>query len=205
MKKQVSTVVMISLLVALGHLGESPLQAQASEGISSAKLEKESRVTLEDVPVTVLNQAAQLGISFDKKWFREVSDGGISYELKTKINGDCHSIEFDQDGYLEDVEILTKRSALPSAHEQNLRRSLVEKYQKYRITRVQKQWSGEVADLAVSLEQGIPAGAVVLLYEIELIAKVGAEKSPMEVLISPDGEILRERPIQVSNTDILDY
>ena len=81
---------------------------------SQQKYEKEYRITTEDLPTEALNYIN--AFPFDKKikWYREEGLNTSSIEAKTRYKKQKYSIEFSNDGTLEDVEIKIPFKSIPA-------------------------------------------------------------------------------------------
>ena len=106
------------------------------------KVERERRVPGSEFPAFA-HQYLLDSFPGDVKWkfYEEISKDGRTYEAKGRVMGYPYSVEFFPDGSLMDVEKTIRLSELPSAVRADFERDLSDTYQKFRILRVQIQFS----------------------------------------------------------------
>ena len=173
----------------------------SSIAVAQVKYEKEERIPFEDLPPLVIAHLPQIQLNAKRiRYYREFDGNKESYEVKLKKHGSHFSIEFSQDGNLEDIEMLIKKSELPSS----VITSLNETFSSYKLTRIQKQFvHPKEADPANTLRIVLSEDHNTLNhkplyeanYEIEAQCITENGLQNMELLFSADGKLLRGRTI----------
>ena len=173
--------------------------------LAQTKVEVERRVDATDVPAAAREWVRATYESPHRlRWLYEESSDGRSYEAKLKHNGRWHSVEFGEDGVLQDIEIIVRSRELPRAVRQPIRAYLDSAYTRHRIKKIQRQLSGppNVLRQAVHNEK---ADGVTERYEIEFYGKDEREKILWEGLFDDAGRLLEKRRIVLRPTDNLTY
>ena len=105
------------------------------------KYEREHRIKKNQFPAAAHELIEeQLANARKIRYYRETDSTKISYEAKFKVDRLHYSVEFDQEGILEDVEILIKKVDIPNESYANMTAFLEENFNKYRIRRIQQQY-----------------------------------------------------------------
>lgn len=175
-----------------------------SVGYSQQKIERESRIPKHDVPREARDWLAD---SFEQirrvKWYEEISDGGVSYEAKFLLNQKFHSVEFDENGKIQDVEIELNWNDLDPVLGRQIEKSIGEKLDLQKIQRVQIQYSGQEDDLEDFFDEDEQEG-IVTRYEIEFLAKKHDEGIKLfEGLFEENGRLVLVREVIVRGMDNL--
>jgi hypothetical protein len=178
-----------------------PLCAQ-----STAKFEREQRLTTDRVPPAAQAFLADCQPQAKISWYKEQSQDGLSIEAKTKYEGVRYSIEFDTLGQVEDVEVLTSFPDLPTTVQDSICHQLQQEYGRFRLMRVQRQWTAAApATLQALIRSGSSSGPYQERYELVIKARTTTGTEWFEYLFHPTGEVLRKQRIVFRNTDNLDY
>ena len=174
-------------------------------GSAQVKYEQEFRVKEDQVPAEATAYLA--GIPFERKvkWFKEISQDGVSFEAKSKLRGQKFSIEFDTLGYLEDIEIDIEENEVPSASWRAINDYFLETFDKTKVEKIQKQWTGDPMKLREMLETGDEVTGHVTRYEIVLRGFAGGKPKLYELLFDSDGRNLKKLEIVPRYTDNLDF
>ena len=165
---------------------------------SQTKNEHETKVAVSEVPKQAV---AWVNNAYPEKkrlkWYKEISNEGASYEAKLKYCGRWHSVEFSEEGQLEDVEIDHKLDELPNAFQDILQQYLQDNYQRHRVYKVQVQLSGNSQLVAEAIQAGkLPQ--LTVRYELEYFGRVQGEDETWEGLFTEDGKPLQQRKIKQS-------
>lgn len=183
----------------------------SSFAVAQVKYEKEERIPIDDLPPVVQALLSQLQSNAKRiRYYREFDGDKESYEVKFKKHGTHFSIEFSQDGSLEDIEMLIKKSDLPSS----VMTSLNDTFPKCKLTRIQKQFvhpkdADPANTLRIVLSDHHDALNHKLIdeanYEIEAqcVTKNGFQKK--ELLFSSVGKLLSTRTIIAEADDHIIY
>lgn len=186
------------LVCAAMTLGCLPAYAQQ-------KFEREIRVRPQAVPAAAEAFVSACAGTERIRWYQEINLGFYNYEAKVKRNGHHYSIEFDSTGVLQDVEMSIRFSHLPEAVQGAVRAELAGRCSKYRITRVQRQWTGAAQALEELVRNGTTGGQHT--ERIELVFSCKTDRGPVlyEALFDALGKMDSLVEIVPRNTDNLDF
>ena len=172
---------------------------------AQTKVEVERRIDAADVPTLARQWVSE---TYDQarrlRWIYEESGDGLSYEAKLKHRRRWHSVEFGQDGTLQDVEIIVRGRELPEAVRRPVRAYLDSTYTRHRIKKIQRQLTGS-PDIVRQAIRDRQASNVTERYEIEFYGKDEREKALWEGLFDDAGRLLRKRKVVLRPTDNLTY
>lgn len=145
--------------------------------------------------------------SFDKKikWYKEESQEGISFEAKTKFSGSWYSIEFDTLGNVIDVEIKVKPKQLETKQLNKIKNALSGRFDRFKINKVQGHWEASDTTLLEMIKGGTTPRDYKFAYEVVVRGKKGKEWQAYELLIGPDGTVIRELIIVRRATDNIEF
>ena len=171
------------------------------------KMERETRAKKSEVPERAIAFIESISHDVSPKWFWEGIMFPTSYEAKFKFNKAKYSIEFDTLGNLEDVEILAVYEDLPLVVRNEVDESLLEIYEKSKITRVQTQWSGKENDIITAINNNFSFASTQLTvrYEIELKLKQEGRWRLEEWTVDANGKIISQVIVVTPRTDHLEY
>lgn len=144
------------------------------------------------------------------QWYGEENLRGTSIEAKLKSGGQSYSIEFSNSGLIQDVEILTKFSSLPSETRSAINERLKKDFRSYKISKTQTQWTGTKQALKDALinapaKDGKNPDGISIKYELIVRAKKAGASGYYEVLTNKAGQVQTIRQIVQRNTDNLIY
>lgn len=168
-----------------------PLVAQ------NTKQEVEKSISRDEMPVNALTLINQFWNEQKKvDFYREFDGEKISYEAKLKWEGYQYSIEFDEQGLLEDVEQLIEFDQLPDALQNTITVKLEQQYSKFRINHVQRQFLPEGDDVKF-LDQLFNENFqdLTIRYELEVDGQSKSEFGSFELLFDQNGQQIRKRKI----------
>ena len=172
-------------------------------GIAQIKYEKEERILKEELPTVVEELLPKITQDAKRvRYFHEFDGEKESYELKLKKNRAHFSIEFSQNGVLEDIEILIPKSKLPSP----VLEVIDSQFQRYKLTRIQKQFvppkdANPIKTILAVFDKLVKPVA----YEIVVHGKTLTGYKQMEFLIDPTGKLLKKRNLILHNDDHIIY
>lgn len=170
------------------------------------KIEREKRVREEVVPSTAIEFISSLRVPSKIKWYREESLRGISWEAKTKVGKQKHSIEFDEHGVLEDIEIQIPESSLPTEVLEKMMNGLGLHLGKAVIRKIQQQLTGEPEDLRTAFNATHTISPTVTIrYEVVADGKVNGSKQRFEFTFDVHGNLLSHEQILFRHTDNLEF
>lgn len=171
------------------------------------KQEKEIRINGELMPQNAigtlqpfLDEAARI------RFYHETDGTRHSYECKFRHDRKYYSIEFNEDGHLEDVEVGITLKELPEKTAENITEYLKQKFTRNIIRKIQKQFTtgkseqddAEVIKKALDNDEE----NMTIRYEIEVDGKQDKNLTSQEILFDHIGLFIQERNIirrQVDN------
>jgi hypothetical protein len=169
------------------------------------KVEEERRIKKSEVPA---NARKWLRDAYEGKkkvrWYYEETSGEQSYEAKLKWKGHLHSVEFNTEGIIEDIEVKLQEADLPETVRRNLEHYFETTYTSHTILKVQRQWIGSSEDLEDAIDEN-EVEDVETRYEIEFYGRAGSEKEIWEGLFDAQGQMIRKRIIELKPTDNLRF
>lgn len=164
-----------------------------------AKNEVEKSIGRDEMPPSSLLMLNQFWNEEKKADFYRQSDGEmISYEAKLVMKRHQYSIEFDSSGSLTDIEQLIKFEELSKAMQNTITEEIDEQYNRFRITRIQRQFSAsEEGDDDDVLENVLNEDFedLIIRYEIEMDAQNKDELGSFELLFDEHGNYIQKRRI----------
>lgn len=177
-----------------------------NNGFAQEKLERESRIKTEEVPVSALMFVDSLDLDCKVKWYLEESLNGTTIEAKSKRNGQKISIEFDSTGNLEDIEIQVEWKTLSNALKDSISAQLGSRCLKHNIRKVQIQYSGEREVLLNKMKMDIPpSGDFKIRFELVVKCKTDEDVALYEYLFSETGQVIKFSKIIFKNSSNLEY
>ncbi|MCF2518271.1 hypothetical protein [Dyadobacter sp. CY351] len=169
------------------------------------KYEREFSIKTDAVPQTAADFVNSVFTKSKIHWYREESLTGNSIEAKLKHSKKRYSIEFDETGNIQDVEIVSSIDAMEGSSRATLTDNLGKEFSHYKIVKTQLHWNGPVAALKKSLLENMAAKGVQTRYELVLKGTRDKLESYFEVLAEENGAIVSIHQIVQRNTDNLIY
>lgn len=128
------------------------------------------------------------------RFYHEVDSIKKSYEVKFKKDRLRYSIEFDQEGYLEDVEFLIKEVDIPEESWTQIENYLKNNFQKFRIKKIQQQYPVGKNTPETTLKQAFQNLILEYInYELIFTSKGKKGYRTYEALFSSAGKLLKLR------------
>ncbi|MCF0040437.1 hypothetical protein [Dyadobacter fanqingshengii] len=173
--------------------------------LGQKKYEREHSIKPDAVP----QKAMEFVNSVFKKpkihWYLEESLTGKTIEAKLKSSGKRFSIEFDEAGNIQDVEILSSISKMNANGRTKLEDTLSKAFSRYKVVKTQIHWNGSAQTLQESLNKDRAVNGVLIRYELIVRGYRDKIENYFEVLAESDGTIVRINEIVQRNTDNLIY
>lgn len=167
------------------------------------KNEVEKRISANDAPGKAVEWLNSTYDTTEKtKWFYQTDGINKVYEAKLKHKKQLHSVEFNLDGSVKNIEIKIKKGKIP----ENIKESIIDyfdnNYKKYSIKKIQIQYTGDQLEQLIKEndESGLRKG-----YEIEYYGRTEKENELWEGLFGEKGNLIQKRKIVLNATDNLDY
>lgn len=110
--------------------------------LAQTKMEREFRIRRSQFPESAL-PLLEIAVGKVKKlrFYKEVDSNRTSYEAKFKKDRLWYSMEFSENGGLEDIEITIKAVDVPNDTWSNIQSHLKKDSVKYRILKIQQQYT----------------------------------------------------------------
>jgi hypothetical protein len=169
------------------------------------KYEAEERISPKEIPKSMLEFIEECCEDERIKWYKEDQFNTFSYEAKFRKYGRLYSVEFNKSGFIEDVEIQIRQDEIPEAVMDKLNHYLDKTFDKFRIEKVQKQYTGATDALEDLLEEDEVEEELSLKYEMVIIAKKAKDVGRWELLFGDKGEWIEQSKIIFRNQDNLNY
>lgn len=177
-------------------------------GFSQKKYEKESRISKDDFPevaLQIFNKHVQKAKRV--RFYKETDSSKTSYEAKFKLKNKKYSVEFNEDGVLEDIEVNIDPNELLDTIKTQIVTFCKNKYQKYTIKKVQKQFfCDEAANANLVFKAALEDKDVSFInYEVVVWRSYKKEAGLVELTFSKKGKLLSERPFAQASYDHILY
>lgn len=176
---------------------------------NSYKHEKEARIEKKDFPKEALELLDKTLPKKVKKvkYYKEQDSAKISYESKLKYNGKKYSIEFSEEGLLEDVEITIKQKEISPKTLKNINEYLHTKYDSFRIKKIQRQYRNTTNTDAETIVKEAFSVTKTGTHFYEIIAEVKTEKERyfIEITFTKEGNFELSRTIIQGSYDHILY
>lgn len=174
-------------------------------GIAQEKNEVEKRVKKDGIP-NLAKEWLEEAFKQDRKtkWYYQTDGKKYVYEAKLKKNKYLHSVEFDMEGKVKNIEIKIKENEIKQEAYQTIFNYFKSNYIRYSLKKIQIQYTGESDDLEnLIVENEIKN--LVINYEIEYYGKTDKDNTLWEGLFDAEGKLIEKRSINLKLTDNLDY
>jgi sporulation protein YlmC with PRC-barrel domain len=177
--------------------------------MSQTKNEQEMRIDKQDFPSKAL-ELLELFPEHSKniKYYFETDGDNTSYEAKLILNKRVYSIEFNEDGTLQDVEIRIKKRKIKHEALDQINNWLNKNYRKHYLLKIQKQYKPSKEQPADSTI----INAINFKYESQTNFEIIVEtqdfeknKSLIELTLSPKGEVIQIRALEPSSYEHVLY
>lgn len=175
------------------------------ELFAQEKFEKESRIKQRDVPQKALDFIESANIKGKMKWYLEQGLNRKSIEVKFQQNRKRLSVEFDTLGTIEDVEIELKATELPASLNNTINAQLQNDCIKYKIEKIQVQYSGSEEQLLAKLKNLSSVQNLVTKYEVVVKCTSKNNVELLEYLFTDTGTVLSVSTIVFKNSSHLEY
>lgn len=177
--------------------------------VSSAqnKYEREFRIKKSQFPEKALNHIEEkLEDARRIRFYKEIDSVKVSFEAKFKKDRLKYSVEFDENGALEDIEILIKSVDIPNDAFAKINKYLQNEFVKYKIQKMQQQYPVGVNDTESTIKNAfqnlmLPS----IKYELIVSGKRNKGYAQYEVLFDAAGSFEKIRKSLPSNYDHVLY
>lgn len=141
------------------------------------------------------------------RFYRETDSAKVSFEAKFKQGRLHYSVEFNQEGELEDVEILIKEVDIPNESFNKITEYLETGFTKFRIRRIQQQYPVSKDETIQKTLNDAFQNLILPTIRYELIVAGKKENGfeDFEILFDADGGFLQSRKSLPANYDHILY
>ncbi|MFD0861022.1 hypothetical protein ACFQ1M_02280 [Sungkyunkwania multivorans] len=170
----------------------------ASLGFAQQKEEREFRIDKEQFPKNALQSLEpQLMDARRVRYYKEIDGDNISYEIKFKKRRAFYSVEFNEQGVLEDIEFVIKKIEIPEASYDRMNAYLKKHFEKFRIKKIQQQYPcADAEDTQSTIYKAFQNLLIEgLNYEIVVSGKKQKEYRYYELLFDAEGNFLLSREL----------
>ena len=166
------------------------------------KVERESRIKSPEVPEKALEYIEQT--SLDKvKWYRETGLESISFEAKFKHERRWYSVEFSEEGVLEDIEIEIDLHQVAESTRESIDKYLEAEFKRHRIKKIQIQY--KQTPLQTLIKEEVPKTDSPHAFELVVKGKKSRLMKLWEVAFSSTGKFISIDQILNRNSTHLEY
>ncbi len=169
------------------------------------KLEREFRISSDEVPQQAIRFAESLVGSAKLKWYREEGIQQSSIEAKTKIKGQRFSIEFDTTGQIQDVEVEIPLFLVPESTREAMISAFREEFTTFKWQKIQVQYLGTSSELLAFFAQKQGSPSIRTQYEVVILGKKKGSNNFQEWLFSDTGVVLSKSIVILRISDNLEY
>lgn len=171
------------------------------------KYEREFRIKKSQFPEKALTYIeAKLQEARRIRFYKETDSAKVSYEAKFKKDRLKYSVEFDEDGALEDIEILIEPVDIPDDAFANMKTYLEGTFTKYRIRRLQQQYPVTEKDAEAVVKDAFQNLMLPYIkYELIVAGKKEQGYEQFEILFDAEGNFKKSRKSLPPNYDHVLY
>lgn len=178
-------------------------------GYAQQKYEREYRIDTSEVPQEAMGFIKYFNVQKKVKWYQERGLDSTSVEAKFKLSGFKYSIEFSNDGSLQDIEQTVPFISLQKHIQKKIRAYLKENYDAYDIEKVQHQYTGNTKTLlAWRQTSNFPDTApesITHIYELIVRARTKNKVKLFEFQFDEKGQKIEKKEVITRDTDILKF
>jgi hypothetical protein len=165
------------------------------------KQEREERVESFVFPAGTLSLVKEIAINRKVKFYKEFDGDKISFEAKFKKRRQRYSIEYSQNGTLEDVEIEVKRKVIDSLLWGKIAIRLDSISDRWRVEKIQQQFVSDPFDKAQLLLR--MEGKEFDNLELIVAFKSNRKIYRKELLFDKEGKLINQRNVKRLAYDFL--
>lgn len=177
-------------------------------GSAQDKYEREFRIRKDQFP-TVAHDLMREHIRDAKRlrFYKEVDSAKTSFEAKFKKDRLWYSVEFDEEGTLEDIEILIEPVDVPSDTFAKIEQYLKGEFSKHKIIRLQQQYLATPREPVEKTLKNAFQNLMLPSINYELMVSGKKDKSyvQFEILFDAQGNFLNQRQSLPPNYDHVLY
>lgn len=172
---------------------------------SQVKFEQEKRIRIKNVPEQALQFISRLPFDKKIKWYKEISQDGITIEAKSCYNKHKYSIEFTEKGEIIDIEKKENFKNLNDSIKKKIRFELDTIFDKYFIKKTQYQYKSIKNNLTPIFEESDKTIALSSNYELIIRGKKEAVYKTYEITFNHKGNILKTLTVTQRSSDNIEF
>ncbi|APY08146.1 hypothetical protein BWZ20_07460 [Winogradskyella sp. J14-2] len=175
---------------------------------SQTKNEKEERITKSEFPEVAIEVIKNLPDDCKRlKFYKETDGEKQSFEVKFKYKKKRYSLEFTNDGVIEDLEVLTKFKTINESKKSKIKNYFKSNFSKYKVIKVQKQFIYKKELDPVAFIKNILKNTATEAPNFEIIAEVKTDKKRdiREFTFNTSGEFVNFRIINPTSYEHVLY
>ncbi|WP_299337432.1 hypothetical protein [uncultured Psychroserpens sp.] len=175
---------------------------------AQTKNEKELRIDISNFPEHAQSILRTLPEKAKRvKFYKETDSIKESFESKFKYKHHWHSVEFDSDGNLEDIEVNIKKKQIPNPVLDAINMHLKNNSDKYDIIKIQEQYVYEAKISEAELLSAVleKREKMASNYEIMIALKKDKIWNLREITFNSQGHFLSTRNIQQDSYEYIMY
>lgn len=173
--------------------------------MAQQKYEREVRIQTEEVHPDAIKFIISTGIDSKIKWYREIGLETNSIELKTKYKGQLYSIEFSENGVLDDIEVEIKARDLEESILNSLKNIIENAYGDFKLEKIQLQYTGNPELLKSVFDTSPIPDAITIKYELVISSKKSDTFKRFEFLFNESLELESTTEIITKNNINIEY
>ena len=137
------------------------------------KEEREYRITKEELPKNAISLLHDyLETAKRIRYYKEIDGNKSSFEVKFKKNKIFYSIEFNEQGLLEDVEFIIDEKDIPLPTLKKVQNHLSQNFDKTRIKKIQRQYPNTESSPKIVLNRAFENSMIPSInYEIIIASR----------------------------------
>lgn len=175
---------------------------------SQSKDEQEQRIDLEQFPKEAQLLLKDLPNDSKKlKFYRETDSLKVSYEAKFKYKKRFFSVEFDNTGKLEDIEVIIKNKKLDKTLLEALTNFYNTNYKSFKFIKIQQQYVPKYNPTNALILELLNGNSSSYKTNYEIIAEVksNSKREIREFTFDDKGQLIRSRPLKPSSYEHIMY
>ncbi len=175
---------------------------------AQTKNEKESRIQLTEFPEKAKATLSKIPEKAKRiRHYRETDGDKLSFESKFKYRGNWFSVEFNNKGSIEDIEILVKEKELSTTIKSHIKSYLDGNSDSYEIIKIQEQYNYSETVLETQFLSSILEQRDELSSNYEVIVALKSAKIWVikEMTFNSNGKFLNARVLQQDSYEYIMY
>ncbi|MBO6605623.1 hypothetical protein [Psychroserpens sp.] len=172
------------------------------------KNEKESKISKTDFPSSALQTLSLVPENAKRiKYYQETDGEKLSYECKFKFQNLWHSVEFNEDGKLEDIEVKVRKHQLSQTVRERINNYLSQNSDKFDIVKIQEQYVQDKSSSDLTFFKSTISNREHTASNYELIVAIKHKKdwTLKEMTFDKQGNFTNTRDLQTDSYEYIMY